>query len=150
MIDTLNETIVYWHWIVFGIFLFILKFTTKKTLFFGFSLSAMIVSIFDLFFKSSISFEFSLWISLSILSLAIWIKWIKTPILPQTHTNNIDLDTLGIVLEEIAPQNRGRVIFDKPVLGNSSWYAISKTKIKIGSRIQIVKIHEELLEVKSA
>jgi len=147
MIETLNEIVLWWHWIVFGILLLILEMFTGTFLMLGLAIAGILVGISDELFKTSLNFELSLWMALSILVFILWFKWFKNPTISQSGQSNYDFNTLGTILEEVGPQQRGRVIFNTPVLGNSSWYAISKSNISIGSRVRIIEVHGQLIEV---
>ena len=57
------------------------------------------------------------------------------------------LDTLGTVQEDIQPHSRGKVKFDTPVLGNTLWHATSKVDIDVNTRVKIVQVNGQLIEV---
>jgi membrane protein implicated in regulation of membrane protease activity len=57
------------------------------------------------------------------------------------------LDVEGTVSVAIEPHRRGKVIFDSPVLGNTVWHASSDTAIAKGSRVRIVEINGQLIDV---
>jgi len=80
--------------------------------------------------------------------MGIWFKWFKTKPVIQSGQSNYRLDTSGTVVEDISPHNRGKVTFDTPVLGNSTWHAIAKAEIHKGNRVKIVQINGQLIEVK--
>jgi membrane protein implicated in regulation of membrane protease activity len=147
MIALLNETILWWHWIVFGIILLILEMNTGTFFMLGLGVAAIIVGILDTFVDISFTVELSIWIVLSILAIAAWFKWFREPPITESGQSNYRLDTLGIVMEDIQPHSRGKVIFDTPVLGNTSWHAISKVDIDKDTRVQIVQINGQLIEV---
>jgi membrane protein implicated in regulation of membrane protease activity len=50
-------------------------------------------------------------------------------------------------MEDIQPHSRGKVKFDTPVLGNTHWHATSKIDIDKGTRVKIVQINGQLIEV---
>ena len=50
-------------------------------------------------------------------------------------------------MESIKPHSRWKVIFDTHGLGITSWHAISKVYIDKGSRVKIVQINGQLIEV---
>lgn len=54
---------------------------------------------------------------------------------------------MGTVSQDIKAGGRGKVVFDSPVLGNTTWDATSKNDIKIGSRIYIAEINGQLMVV---
>ncbi|RUM76522.1 MAG: NfeD family protein [Sulfurovum sp.] len=148
MIELVNQSVLWWHWIVFGIVLLILEMMTGTFFMLGLGLSAVIVGIIAYFTPLSFSTELILWIVLSILAILAWVKWIKDKSVSNSGQSNYTLDTLGTVSEKIQPNHRGKVIFDAPVLGNTSWHASAKVPIEKETRIEIVQINGQLIEVK--
>lgn len=147
MIAILNESVLWWHWIVFGIVLLILEMSTGTFFMLGLGIAAIIVGIIDTLLDTSFTVELSIWMVFSILAIAAWFKWFREPPLTDSGQSNYRLDTLGIVREDIQPHSRGKVTFDTPVLGNTSWHAISKVDIDKNTRVQIVQINGQLIEV---
>ena len=147
MIALLNETVLWWHWIIFGIILLIAEMSTGTFFMLGLGVAAIIVGIIDATIGTSFTVELSIWVVLSILAIAAWFKWFKEPPLTDSGQSNYRLDTLGIVMEDIQPHSRGKVTFDTPVLGNSSWHATAKVDIDKNTRVQIVQINGQLIEV---
>ena len=147
MIVFLNETVLWWHWIVFGIVLLIIEMSTGTFFILGLGVSAIVVGIVDTLFGTSFTVELSIWIVLSILAIAAWFKWFREPPVTDSGQSNYRLDTLGTVLEEIHPHARGKVTFDSPVLGNTSWHATSKVDLDKNTRVKIVEINGQLIEV---
>ena len=150
MIAVLNETIVWWHWIVIGFILLILEMNTGTFVMLGLGVAAIIVGLIDITMQTTFTTEIIIWIVLSIVSIWSWKKWMKTPHVSSTGQSNHTLDTLGTVIENIQPHKRGKVTFDTPVLGNTSWHATSNEEIEEGSRIKIVEINGQLIAVEKA
>ena len=147
MITLLNETVLWWHWIVFGIALLILDMTMGTFFILGLGIAAIIVGLIDALVGTSFTMELTIWMILSILAIAAWFKWFREPPLTDSGQSNYRLDTLGTVQEDIQPHSRGKVTFDSPVLGNTSWHATAKVDIDKNTRVQIVQINGQLIEV---
>ncbi|WP_369791780.1 NfeD family protein [Sulfurovum sp. AR] len=147
LIEFLNETVLWWHWIVFGIALLILDMSMGTFFILGLGIAAIIVGILDIFLDTSFTLELTIWMILSILVIAVWFKWFREEPVTESGQSNYRLDTLGVVMEDIQPHSRGKVTFDTPVLGNTSWHAISKVDIAKGTRVKIVQISGQLIEV---
>ena len=147
MIALLNETVLWWHWIVFGIALLILDMTMGTFFILGLGVAAIIVGVIDTLVGTSFTVELTIWMILSILAISAWFKWFREPPLTDSGQSNYRLDTLGIVMEDIQPHSRGKVTFDTPVLGNTSWHATAKVDIDKDTRVQIVQINGQLIEV---
>ena len=147
MIAFLNETVLWWHWIVFGILLLILEMSTGTFFILGLGVAAIVVGILDTLLGTSFTVELSIWILLSVLAIAAWFKWFREPPATDSGQSNYRLNTLGTVLEDIHPHARGKVIFDTPVLGNTLWHATSKVNLDKDTRIKIVEVNGQLIEV---
>jgi membrane protein implicated in regulation of membrane protease activity len=78
-----------------------------------------------------------------------WFKYLKNTQTEDSGQSNYTLDTLGVVTKEISHNGRGEVKFDAPVLGNTLWFATSKEDINTGSRVSIVEVKGQLIEVKN-
>ena len=147
LIEFLNETVLWWHWIVFGIALLIWDMSMGTFFILGLGVAAIIVGVLDIFLDTSFTIELTIWMILSILAIAAWFKWFREEPVTDSGQSNYRLDTLGVVMEDIQPHSRGKVTFDTPVLGNTSWHAISKVDIDKGTRVKIVQINGQLIEV---
>ena len=147
MIEFLNETVLWWHWIVFGVVLLILEMNMGTFFMLGLGVAAILVGIIDTLFHTSFTVELSIWMVLSILAIVAWFKWFREPPITDSGQSNYRLDTLGVVMEDIQPHSRGKVTFDAPVLGNTSWHATAKVDIDKDTRVQIVQINGQLIEV---
>jgi membrane protein implicated in regulation of membrane protease activity len=147
MLVYLNENIMWWHWIVLGAVLLILEMNAGTFLFLGLGLAAMAVGTIDYFSNVSILAEITIWIVLSVMVFAAWFKWYKSETVSDSGQSNYGLDVLGEVIEEIKPNRRGKVLFDAPVLGNTIWHASSTQSIEAGSRVRIVEVMGQLIEV---
>lgn len=147
MIYFLNETILWWHWIVFGIALLILDMSLGTFFILGLGVAAITVGVIDAFISTTFTVELGIWMVLSILTIAAWFKWFRENPITDSGQSNYRLDTLGTVIEDIQPHSRGKVTFDTPVLGNTSWHATSKVDIDKDTRVKIVQINGQLIEV---
>ena len=148
MIEVLNQSVLWWHWIILGFILLILEMNTGTFLLLGLGMSAILVGIIDNIISTTFTQELSIWIVLSLINIWVWFKWFKPEHISNSGQSNYRLDTLGIVIEDIKQNQRGKVRFDRPVLGNSSWHSTSSLEILKDTRVEIVSIKGQLIEVK--
>jgi membrane protein implicated in regulation of membrane protease activity len=113
----------------------------------GLGIAAIFVGIIDVTVGTSFAIELAIWIVLSVLAIMAWFRWFREKPVTDSGQSNYRLDTLGTVVEDIQPHSRGKVIFDTPVLGNTSWHATSKVDIDKNTRVKIVEINGQLIEV---
>lgn len=147
MLALLNDIILWWHWIALGLILLILEMSTGTFIMLGLGIAAILVGIMDYFLVLSLSEEISVWMALSVAYIMIWFKFFKKDMVSDSGQSNYRLDTLGHVTKSIEPPHRGMVLFDAPVLGNTIWHATSKSLLPENTRIKIVDIHGQLIEV---
>lgn len=147
MVEFLDANIMWWHWLILGFILLILEMNTGTFVILGLGVSAVIVGLLDFAIPMSFLNQILIWIVLSLISLWAWKKWVKIPIMSSTGQSDHTLDTLGTVTKKIQPHQRGKVTFDTPVLGNTSWHATSTEELTEGSRIKIVEINGQLIAV---
>ena len=149
MIEFLSTNLLWWHWIVLGIFLLTMEIFTGTFMLLGLGISAIIVGVVDIIYPISTEIEVIVWMILSLLSIAIWFKYMKDTRVETSGQSNYSLDTLGIVEKEIPINGRGIIRFDTPILGNSIWQGTSKEHLEKGCRIKIVAVKGQLIEVAS-
>jgi len=147
MIEYLSTELLWWHWIAFGLILVTLEIFTGTFMMLGLGVAAMLVGATDNLFNLSLETELLLWIVLSLLSLFLWFKYLRTPQKEYSGQSNYTLNTLGSVTKTISPNGRGEVKFDTPVLGNTTWFATSREELAEGSRVSIVEVKGQLIEV---
>jgi len=148
MLELLSTELLWWHWIAFGLILVTLEIFTGTFMLLGLGVAAMLVGAIDHLFNLSIEMELLWWIVLSLFSLFLWFKYLRTPETEASGQSNYTLETLGTVTKAIEPNGRGEVKFDTPVLGNTTWFATSKEALAEGSRVAIVEVKGQLIEVK--
>jgi membrane protein implicated in regulation of membrane protease activity len=148
VIEILNHSIVWWHWVVLGLIFIITEMATGTFISLGLGLAAILVGLIDLLLDIEVVYQLLLWILLSIALITALFKWFKSqPTVSETGQSTFRLDTLGTVTVEIHPHQRGKVTFDTPVLGNTVWHATSSRDISKGSRVRIVEVSGQLIEV---
>ena len=149
MIEFLYSHLLWWHWIVVGITLLTMEIFTGTFMLLGLGISAIIVGVVDTVYPISTETELITWMILSLLSIAIWFKYMKDTSIETSGQSNYSLETLGSVETAIAINGRGTVRFDTPILGNSTWQSTSKENLEKDSRVKIVEIKGQLIEVAS-
>ncbi len=148
MIEWLDHIIVWWHWLIFGIFLIAMELISGTFLMLGIGIAAIITAIITLIFTLTFATELLLWVILAIIVIIIWYKKTSRASSTQVGQPHYRVNILGTVIEDIIPPNRGKVIFDEPVLGNREWPAFADMPLKKGDRVKIVKIQGQLIKVK--
>ncbi len=147
MLEFLATDLLWWHWVVFGIILITLEIFVGTFMLLGLGLAAMIVGEVDNIFDITLASELMLWIVLSLISIAIWFKYLKDHTVERSGQSDYALGAEGIVQEAIQANSKGKVKFDTPILGNTLWHATAKEEINIGQRVKIINVRGQLIEV---
>ncbi len=147
MLAFLSSNLLWWHWIVLGIVLLTMEIFTGTFILLGLGLSGIIVGIIDVFHPLSLNMELTLWIILSLFSFVLWFKYMKDNSNEHSGQSNYSLETLGVVEQNIIANRRGKVRFDMPVLGTTLWTATSKETLESNTRVRIIEINGQLIEV---
>jgi len=147
MLEFLTQNLLWWHWIIFGISLIVIEMFVGTFFILGLGISAIIVGFTDNLHPIIIEIEIILWIALSLISIFIWFRYLRDEKEESSGQSNYSLKTKGTVEEPIEAYGRGKVKFDKPVLGNTIWFATSQNGISVTSRVKIIEIKGQLIEV---
>ena len=148
MIEYLNDSVVWWHWIVLGLILIISEMATGTFISLGFGVAGIIVGLIDLVIPMGFAYQLAVWIILSILLITTLFKWFKSqPTVSESGQSDYRFDTPGTVIQAIHPHQRGKVTFDSPVLGNIDWHASSDYELAEGTRVKIIEVSGQLIEV---
>lgn len=149
MLEFLTTELLWWHWIALGLILLIMEMFTGTFILLGLGLSAIILGVLEVLYPLALETQLLLWLILSTLSISLWFKYMKDKTIETVGQSNDSLNTLGVVEEKIVINGRGLVRFDSPVLGNSTWISTAKDNLEIGTRIRIVEVKGQLIEVES-
>jgi len=140
-------SILWWHWIVFGLILLMIELAVGTFFILGFAIAAIIIGVITFFIFLSFATQLMLWLLFCIIFIAIWYKKFSHNTISKSGQSDYSLDTLGTVTQDIPKHSRGKVMFDTPVLGNTTWHATSNIDIPADTRVKIVKINGQLIEV---
>ncbi len=149
MLEFLSTNLLWWHWIAFGLVLLILEIFSGTFLMLGLGVAAIIVGVIEVLFPLNLEMQLTIWLVLSVLAIALWFKYMRDNRVEQTGQSNYTLETKGTVTKTIEPNSRGEVKFDLPVLGNTTWIATSKEELPINTRVKIIEVKGQLIEVAS-
>ena len=147
MLEFLSTNLLWWHWIAFGLILLTLEMFSGTFLMLGLGTSAIIVGVIEVLFPMTLEIQLTIWLILSVVTIAWWFKYMRDNRVEQTGQSNYTLETKGTVTKTIEPNSRGEVKFDLPVLGNTTWVATSKEELPINTRVKIIKVKGQLIEV---
>jgi len=148
VVEFLTQYVTWWHWIVLGILFIILEMATGTFIVLGFGIAAVLVGLLELVIGMNFLVQITLWILFSIMIISFSFKYFKDqPTVSSTGQSDHGFDTKGTVTETIEAHSRGKVKFDAPVLGNTSWHASADQTLHIGDRVTIEEVNGQLIKV---
>ena len=115
----------------------------------GLGTSAIIVGVIEVLFPMNIEMQLTIWLIFLVITIAWWFRYMQNNSIDETGQSNYTLKTKGTVIKTIKPNSRGEVKFDLPVLGNTTWIATSKEELPVNTRVKIIEVKGQLIEVAS-
>lgn len=143
-------TLEWWMWIVGGIVLVMAELAIPAFFVIWFGLGALLVGVVTLFFpETSPTLQIALWILASLAMTGLWFKVFK-PGSDKTRAGTATgeaIGEIGLLAEAVAPFQRGRVRFQRPLLGTDEWVCLADEDIPAGERVRVVGVEGSFLKI---
>lgn len=140
----------WWVWMVGGIGLILAELVVPSFFVVWFGLGALLVGLLALLAPDlSLTVQLAIWTAASLAMVVLWFKVFK----PGFHKTRIGTATgeavgeIGLLVNAVAPFERGKVRFQRPVLGSEEWVCMADTPIAAGERVKVVAIEGSFLSV---
>ena len=136
-------------WLVLGVLLMLAELVVPSFFIFWFGLAACgVAAVVAILPQSSLLLELGLWLVASLLLVTAWFGWLE----PRRRRSRIGasdaaVGEIGWVSEAIEPQRRGKVRFQRPVLGAEEWPALADEPIGEGERVRVVAVEGQMVKV---
>lgn len=139
----------WWHWIVGGIVLVLAELAIPSFFIVWFGLGALLVGLLALAFDLSLTAQLATWTLASLAMVVLWFRvfkqsFVKT--LAGTAAGEA-IGEIGLLVSAVAPFERGKVRFQRPVLGSDEWVCLADTAIAAGDRVKVVAVEGSFLKV---
>jgi membrane protein implicated in regulation of membrane protease activity len=143
----------WWHWAVLGIALVLAELAIPAFFIVWFGFGALMVAL-ALFLAPGLSAtaQLALWTLASLAMVALWFKVFKRG----SHKTRIGtsagevIGEVGLLVGSVAPFQRGKVRFQRPVLGAEEWVCLAEDAIAAGERVKVVAVEGSFLKVARA
>ncbi len=145
-------TLEWWHWIVGGIALVLAELIIPSFFIVWFGLGALLVGLLALAFDFSLTAQLATWTLASLAMVALWFAVFKQSF-QKTRIGTADgevIGEIGLLVSAVAPFERGKVRFQRPLLGSEEWVCIADEAIAAGERIRVVAVEGSYLKVTKA
>jgi len=146
-------TFEWWMWIVGGITLIIAELAIPAFFVIWFGLGALLVGLLMLLFPElSATAQVATWTLASLALVVLWFKVFKQSF-QKTRIGTADgevIGEVGLLVGAVAPFARGKVRFQRPLLGSEEWACIADTAIAAGERVRVIAVEGSFLKVSKA
>lgn len=145
----------WWHWIVLGIALVIAELAVPAFFVIWFGLGALLVGLAMLAVPLGATAQIGLWVVASVAMVGLWFRVFKGGeyLRSRTRVGQSDgepIGEIGLMTKPAEPFARGRLRFQKPVLGAEEWECVADAPIAVGERVRVVAIEGSFLKVVKA
>ena len=147
----------WWHWIVLGIALVVAELAVPAFFIIWFGLGALVVGLAVLVLPLPLgeTAQIGLWVVASLAMVGLWFRVFKGGeyLRSRTRVGQSDgepIGEIGLMTKPAEPFARGRLRFQKPVLGAEEWECVADAPIAVGERVRVVAIEGSFLKVVKA
>ena len=143
----------WWTWIVGGIALVLAELAIPAFFVVWFGLGALLVGLLMLAMPDlSLTAQLATWTLASLAMVVVWFRVFKQSFV-KTRAGTAAgeaIGEIGLLVSAVAPFARGKVRFQRPVLGSEEWVCLSDTAIAAGDRVKVVAVEGSYLKVSKA
>ncbi len=139
---------LYWHWIILGIFLILFELIIPSFTAMWFGLAAVVVGAV-LWFEPELagSYQVLMWAALSGVLTFFWFRVFK-PKKRSHHVLKAEVEgELGLVASSASGSRPGIVRFSTPLLGEDEWPFRSDDALEVGQQIKVIDVESNILIV---
>ncbi len=138
----------WWHWIVGGIALVVAELAVPAFYVVWFGLGALLVGLLMLGIDLSATAQIMVWILASLAFTFVWFRFFRHD--TRTLSGSADgevVGEIGLAVAAIEPFAKGRVRFQRPVLGAEEWVCLADEAIAAGDRVRVLAVEGNYLKV---
>ncbi len=143
----------WWTWIVGGIVLMLAELAITSFFVIWFGLGALLVGLLMLLMPElSLTAQLATWTLASLAMVVLWFRVFKQ----SEHKTLVGsaegevLGEIGLLVGAVAPFERGKVRFQRPLLGSEEWVCLADAAIAAGERVKVVAVEGSYLKVSKA
>ena len=139
----------WWYWIVGGIVLVLAELVIPSFFIVWFGLGALLTGLLTLAFGLAVTAQLATWTLASLAMAGLWFRVFKQSFV-KTRVGTADgevIGEIGLLVSAVAPFERGKVRFQRPVLGSEEWVCLADAAIAAGERVKVVAVEGSFLKV---
>lgn len=131
----------WWIWLVFGVALVLLELVLPTFFILWFGIGAVLVALIALIAPSlQLDSQVLLWVLFSSATTLLWFKLFRRKKPDVRWTADSVIGEVGLLTVTVSEFQKGRVRFQKPILGNEEWVCIADSAIAAGERVRLTAI----------
>ena len=146
-------TLEWWHWEIAGLALVLLELAVPAFFIIWFGFGAMLVGLVLLLAPGlRLSAQIGVWVLASVAMTVLWFRVFKRSqhkTLVGTAAGEV-IGEIGLLVSAVAPFERGKVRFQRPVLGAEEWACVAESAIAAGERVRVVSVEGSYVKVAKA
>ena len=146
-------TLEWWHWEIAGLALVLLELAVPAFFVIWFGFGAMLVGLVLLVAPGlALSAQIGVWVLASVAMTVLWFRVFKRSqhkTLVGTAAGEV-IGEIGLLVSAVAPFERGKVHFQRPVLGAEEWACVAESPIAAGERVRVVSVEGSYVKVAKA
>ena len=146
-------TLEWWHWEIAGLALVLLELAVPAFFVIWFGFGAMLVGLVLLLAPGlALSAQIGVWVLASVAMTVLWFRVFKRSqhkTLVGTAAGEV-IGEIGLLVSAVAPFERGKVRFQRPLLGADEWACVAETAISAGERVKVVSVEGSYVKVTKA
>ena len=143
-------TIEWWYWVVGGVLLILLELAIPAFFVLWFGLGALLVGLLMLLAGAlALTTQLLVWGLASLAMVALWFKVFRRD-RHKTLIGTADgtvLGEVGLLVGAVEPFQRGKVRFQRPILGADEWACVAESAIAAGERVRVISVEGSFLKV---
>lgn len=140
----------WWYWIVGGLALVLAELTMATFYIIWFGLGAILVGLAVWALPGlSATVQVALWIVASVAMAVAWFRVFRHG-LDRTRSGTADgeaVGEVGLLVSTVEPFAKGKVRFQRPLLGSDEWVCLADEAIAAGERVRVVSVEGSFLKV---
>ncbi|MCV2217652.1 NfeD family protein [Thauera sp. Sel9] len=148
-----TSLIEWWHWEIVGVGLVLLELVIPAFFVIWFGLGALLVGLLLLAMPDlSLPTQIAAWTVASVAMAVLWFRVFKRSqhkTLIGTAVGEV-IGEVGLLVSAVAPFERGKVRFQRPVLGAEEWACMAESPIAAGERVRVVSVEGSFVKVAKA
>ncbi|MDY6922173.1 MAG: NfeD family protein [Pseudomonadota bacterium] len=133
--------LLYWHWVVLGVFLMLTEIVLTSFFVLWFGIAAVLMGLLLLLVPGlDLAWQIFIWTLLSVALAVFWFKYLKPLAIDKTKaglSREAILGEVGQVISVPHDGKRGRMRFPAPILGADEWLIISQDTLLEGDRVRV-------------